>query len=244
MGLHGRRRSGSSVWEHGLPVVLHRDDDPWWRRRESNPPPERRDASHPVAGSSGYASNAVGHLVAFARVEKLICGDATRGGSRVERMAQSPCRLSRSALLEAAVESKQGPLFLPIEGEVSALCQRFGRHVDGLGSSEHRRDDVGCEERERQETSDVTVGDSLFLRDFNERAGPASHTGSARAAGRSIRRHARPASSGSGVGGASSRDQPTGRARRAAGSWARWGDRPAASRRGGSGPARPGQSGR
>ncbi len=28
LGLHGRRRSGSSVWEHGLPVVLHRDDDP------------------------------------------------------------------------------------------------------------------------------------------------------------------------------------------------------------------------
>ena len=28
MGLHGRRRSGSSVRKHGLPVVLHRDDDP------------------------------------------------------------------------------------------------------------------------------------------------------------------------------------------------------------------------
>jgi hypothetical protein len=28
LGLHGRRRSGSSVRGHGLPVVLHRDDDP------------------------------------------------------------------------------------------------------------------------------------------------------------------------------------------------------------------------
>jgi hypothetical protein len=28
LGLHSRRRSGSSVRKHGLPVVLHRDDDP------------------------------------------------------------------------------------------------------------------------------------------------------------------------------------------------------------------------
>src|SRR3990172_2197396 len=47
--------------------------------------------------------------------------------------------------------------------------------MNRLGSSEHRRDDVGCEEREGQQTSDVAAGDSLGLRDFNERLGPASH---------------------------------------------------------------------
>jgi len=60
------------------------------------------------------------------------------------------------ALLEASrlrdqrrLEAEQRFLLSAIDGQVNTFRQHFGRHMDGLSSSENRLDDGGCEEGQR-----------------------------------------------------------------------------------------------
>ena len=54
------------------------------------------------------------------------------------------------------------------------LRQRFGREVDGLGSGEDRRDDIGREASQRDQVAYVAIGHALGLGDLAERSGAAA----------------------------------------------------------------------
>lgn len=60
-------------------------------------------------------------------------------------------------------EAKLTLLFMPVEWQRHVVLEGFGSERDGVGTAQHRTDDVGCQHCAIDLTGDVGIGDPVFL---------------------------------------------------------------------------------